>query len=67
VRILGGDHCEADLLVWYRYKSQATFDRHFAAPEYAEFQATLKEENVIDFKDPMDAEIRVVKHVTGFM
>ncbi|KAE9365580.1 hypothetical protein N431DRAFT_354179 [Stipitochalara longipes BDJ] len=49
------------------YESQITFDRHFAAPEYAEFQATLRAENIIDFKDPVDAEIRVVKQVTGFM
>lgn len=57
------------MLTWMygRYDSQETFDRHFAAREYAEFQATLKEEGIIDFKDPIDAEIRVVKHVTGFM
>jgi hypothetical protein len=67
VRIEEGECCEADLLLYCRYESQATFDRHFAAPEYKEFQATLKAENIIDFKDPVDAEIRVVKHVTGFM
>ena len=50
-----------------RYNSRAVFDRHFAAPEYAEFQATLKAEDIIDFKDPVDAEIRVVEHVAGFM
>lgn len=50
-----------------RYQSKATFDRHFAAPEYAEFQATLKEECIIDFKNPEEAEIRVVKPVAGFM
>jgi hypothetical protein len=50
-----------------RYESQATFDKHFAAPEYAEFQKTLRTENIIDFKDPVDVDIRVVKHVTGFM
>jgi hypothetical protein len=49
------------------YESQAVFDRHFAAPEYAEFQAKLKSENIIDFKDPVDAEIRIVEHVAGFM
>lgn len=50
-----------------RYASQTTFDRHFAAPEYAEFQATLKAENIIDFGDPKDAEIRVVHQVAGFL
>jgi hypothetical protein len=54
-------------LVRSSYESQATFDRHFAAPEYAAFQATLKAEDIIDFKDPVDAEIRAVKHVAGFM
>jgi len=48
-----------------RYKSQATFDRHFSTPQYAEFQAILKQENIIDFTDPVDAEIRTVKHVSG--
>lgn len=56
-RLMGGD----------RYESQATFDRHFAAPEYAEFRATLKRENIIDFEDPVDSEIRVVRHVAGFL
>jgi quinol monooxygenase YgiN len=50
-----------------RYKSRAVFDRHFAAPEYAEFQATLKAEDIINFKDPVDAEIRTVEHVAGFV
>lgn len=49
------------------YESQAVFDRHFAATEYAEFQATLKRENIIDFGDPVDAEIRVVRRVAWFM
>ena len=57
-------------LIWllrYRYNSQATFDRHFAAPEYAGFKLLSKAEDIIDFKDPVDAEIRVVKNVAGFM
>jgi quinol monooxygenase YgiN len=53
--------------MWSSYESQATFDRHFGTPEYAEFQATLKAEDIIDFKDPVEAAIRVVKRVTGFM
>ena len=47
--------------------SQATFDRHFPAPEFADFKATLKAENILDFDDPADAEIRFVEHVAGFM
>jgi hypothetical protein len=38
-----------------------------AAPEFAAFQATLKEENIINFEDPIDAEIRIVEHISGFM
>ena len=48
------------------YESRENFDKHFPALEYAESQGTL-EEDFIDFKDPVDAEIRVIKHVTGFM
>ena len=55
------------LISWCSYESKTTFDRHFAAPEYAEFQAALKAEDIIDFKDPVDSEIRVVKQITGFM
>jgi hypothetical protein len=49
-----------------RYNSQARFDRHFAAPEYAAFRATLKREGIIDFEDLVDAEIRVVRQVARF-
>jgi hypothetical protein len=47
--------------------SQATFDRHFAAPEFADFKATLKAENIVDFDDPADAKMRFVEHVAGFL
>ena len=47
--------------------SRAAFDQHFAAPEYAEFQAMLKAEDIVEFKDPLVVEIRVVEHVAGFM
>jgi hypothetical protein len=58
---------KADGYVRYRYDSQTAFDRHFAAPAYAELQATFKAEDIINFKDPVDAEIRVVKFIAGFM
>jgi hypothetical protein len=47
--------------------SQATFDRHFAAREFADFKANLKAENIVDFDDPADAEMRFVEHVAGVM
>jgi hypothetical protein len=50
-----------------RYQSQAALVQHFAAPEYKQFQATLKAENIIDFADHVDAEIRTIKQLAGFM
>ncbi|KAK5046982.1 hypothetical protein LTR84_006924 [Exophiala bonariae] len=47
------------------YKSRATFERHFQAPQYAEFQEVLKREDIIDFSDPNEAEIRTVRYVSG--
>jgi hypothetical protein len=43
--------------------SRATFDGHFLAPEFAGFKATLKAEDIRDFDDPADREMRFVEHV----
>jgi hypothetical protein len=55
------------VFAWYRYKSQATFERHFAAPEFAACKETLRAENILVFDDPAAAEIRFVEHIAGFM